>query len=233
MPVAAAALDAVLNSPNVWRGHASAPATPSGIATGFAELDLLLPGGGWPAGALTEIYEDRPAIGEFQLLMPAAARLTQDARWLAMIAPPYMPYAPALAARGVRLQHVLLLHPQSPDEQAWACEQLLNSGHCGVVLLWTDRVQVRTLRRLQHAAAHNGAIAVLYRSRRAQPFSAAALRLHVGKSDGRTIINVLKRRGGGAPRPVQLDLHGSLTRRLPAVVPLPAATPALFLQNTH
>lgn len=227
MPAATTVLDAVLNAPNVWRGQGCAPVAAPSVTTGFAELDQLLPGGGWPAGALTEIYVERPGIGELQLLMPAAARLTQDARWLAMIAPPYVPYAPALAARHVHLQHVLLLRPQSPDEQAWACEQLLISGHCGAVLMWHDQLQERILRRLQHAAERNGTIAVLYRSRRAQPFSAAALRLHVGRSDGRTVINILKRRGGGTPPPVKLDLHGSLTRRSTAA-PLslvPVATP--------
>ncbi len=222
MPATATALDAVLNTPNVWRGQNCAPVATPSLATGYAELDQLLPGGGWPVGALTEIYAERPGIGELQLLMPAAARLTQDALWLAMIGPPYVPYAPALAARGVHLQYLLMLRSQSPDEQAWACEQLLISGNCGAVLIWLDHLQERTLRRLQHAAERSGSIAVLYRSRRAQPFSAAALRLHVGRSDGRTVINVLKRRGGGTASPVKLDLHGSLIRRT-AAAPLPRA----------
>ncbi|MDH5341744.1 MAG: translesion DNA synthesis-associated protein ImuA [Betaproteobacteria bacterium] len=225
----ATALDAVLNTPNVWRGRNCATVATPSLPTGYAELDLLLPGGGWPAGALTEIYVERPGIGELQLLMPAAARLTRDALWLAMIGPPYVPYAPALAACGVHLQYLLMLRSQSPDEQAWACEQLLLSGNCGAVLIWLEHLQERTLRRLQHAAERSGSIAILYRSRRAQPFSAAALRLHVGRNDGRTVISILKRRGGGTPPPVQLDLYGSLTRRS-ATMPLsrgPAETPRL------
>lgn len=212
MSAAVESLDAILARPHVWRGQGNSGAAP-GIPTGHAELDVVLPGSGWPAGALTEIFVERPGIGELQLLMPAAARLTRDARWLAMIAPPYLPYAPAMAACGISLKHFLLLNPQSKDEQAWAAEQLLLSGNCGAMLLWNDKLHDRTLRRLQHAAEHSGALAVLFRTRCARPFASAALRLHVSRSNGCTVIQVLKRRGGGVPAPVRLDLHASLIRR--------------------
>lgn len=207
-----------------WRSQDHAALAAPSVATGFTELDVLLPGSGWPVGALTEIYVERPGIGELHLLMPAAAQLTRDARWLAMIAPPYAPHAPALAACGVHVHQVLVLRPQTVDAQARACEQLLDSGHCGAVLMWLDQAQESTLHRLRYAAERSGTLAVLYRSRHTQPYSAAALRLHVSKIDGRTVIHVLKRCGGGMPSPVKLDLHGSLTRR-----PLPA--PPLRVAN--
>lgn len=207
-----------------WCGQYRTAYATHGIATGFTELDVQLPDGGWPVGTLIEIFVERPGIGELQLLMPAAAHLTQDARWLAMIAPPYTPHAPALAACGVHLDQVLVLRPQTPDEQVRACEQLLESGNCGAVLMWLDQVQACTLRRLQQAVKHSKTLVVLYRSRRAQPYAAAALRLHVSKTDGRTVVQVLKRCSGGVPAPVKLDLHGSLTRR-----PLPA--PPLRMVN--
>lgn len=228
MSVAVDSLDAILAGPHVWRGQGSVSGSAQGIPTGHAELDVLLPGRGWPVGALTEIFVERPGIGELQLLMPAAAQLTGRGRWLAMIAPPYLPYAPAMAASGVHLKHMLLLNPQSRDEQAWAGEQLLASGNCGAMLLWNDHLQDRTIRRLQHAAEHSGALAVLFRSRRAQPFASAALRLHVSRNNGCTVIRVLKRRGGGVPAPVRLDLHASLIRRGSGV---PQQKPAAVANN--
>lgn len=224
MPSAAESLDAILAKPQVWRGQGNTSGFAAGLSTGHAELDVVLPGSGWPVGALTEIFVERPGIGELQLLMPAAVQLTRNARWLAMIAPPYLPYAPAMAGCGISLKHFLLLDPQSRDEQAWAGEQLLLSGNCGAMLLWNDHLQDRTLRRLQHAAENSGALAVLFRTRRAQPFTAAALRLHVSRSKGRTVIQILKRRGGGLPPPVHLDLHASLTRRGNATPRLEPAT---------
>jgi len=47
------------------------------IATGFPELDRYLPGGGWPTGAIIEVFVDGYGIGELALLMPAVVSLTQ------------------------------------------------------------------------------------------------------------------------------------------------------------
>ena len=56
-------LEAVLNHPSIWRGGSCARVTVPSVPTGFAELDAVLPGGGWPAAALTEIYAERSGIG--------------------------------------------------------------------------------------------------------------------------------------------------------------------------
>ena len=56
-------LDAVLNHPAIWRGGECARVAPA-LAPGYAELAVQLPGGGWPAGAITEIYAERTGVGE-------------------------------------------------------------------------------------------------------------------------------------------------------------------------
>jgi hypothetical protein len=211
--MAAQSLEEVLNHPAVWRGADCARVAVASVPTGFAELDAWLPGGGWPAGALTEIYAERPGTGELRLVMPAAARLTQSGRWLTLIAPPYVPYAPALASHGVRLPRVMLVQTTAAEESLWACEQALRSRGCGAVLVWLDRAPERLLRRLQLALEGDGALALLFRPARAIPASPAALRLYVSKSQGRTLVHVLKRRGSSVPAPIVLDLHGALTAR--------------------
>lgn len=211
--MAAQSLEEVLNHPAVWRGSECARVAVASVPTGFAELDAVLPGGGWPAGALTEIYSERPGTGELQLVMPAAARLTQSGRWLALIAPPHIPYAPALASHGVRLSRVMLVQTAAVEESLWACEQALRSRSCGAALVWLDRAPERSLRRLQLAVEGNDALALLFRPGRAIPASPAALRLHVSKSQSRTLVRVLKRRGSGVPTPIALDLHGAITGR--------------------
>ena len=196
----------------LWRGKECARVSTPSVPTGFAELDVLLPGGGWPTDALTEIYAERPGIGEMQMLMPVFSRLTQNDRWVSLIASPYIPYAPALAAHGVRLSRVMWIQPPDVDLQVWACEQSLRAGSAGVVLLWLGHIQDRSLRRIQHAAEGSGAMVVLFRAAKTAPFSASALRIHLSRENGRTIARILKRRGGGMPAPVVLDLHGPFAR---------------------
>jgi len=221
--VAAQSLDAVLNHPAIWRGGGCARVATPSVPTGFAELDAVLPGGGWPAAALTEIYAERPGIGELKLFMPAAARLTYAGRWVALIAPPHIPYAPALAAHGVKLARLMLVRTAGSAESLWACEQALRSAGCGAVLAWLDHAPERALRRLQLAAEGSDVVTALFRSGRGIPPSPAALRLHLGKTEGRTIVRVLKRRGAGIPAPVALDLHGPTAMRAAAASPPPSS----------
>ena len=199
-------LQKVLGHAAVWRGNECAQVALPSIPTGFAELDVLLPGGGWPRGALTELYAERAGIGEFRLLMAAAARTTREERWLALIAPPHIPYAPALAAHGVLLNRLLVVQPQAAREKWWACEQALRAGTCGMVMLWPGHATERELRRLALAAEAGGSAAFLFYAGRAPQSSPAALRLSLSGRGSRTVVRILKRRGGGMPAPVTLDL---------------------------
>jgi cell division inhibitor SulA/protein ImuA len=201
-------LETVLHHPAIWRGSGCARVAVPSVPTGYSELDAALPGGGWPAGALTEICVERPGIGELQLTMPAAARLTGAGRWMMLIAPPYIPYPPALAAHGVRLARLILVHAADAGERFWACEQALRSPGCGAVFAWIDRAPERALKRLQLAAEGGGAAALLFRPARIIPASPAALRLHVSRAQSRTVVRVLKRRGSDLPAPIVLDMPG-------------------------
>ena len=218
-PSVSQSIVSALNHPAIWRGNDFAQVATPSVPTGYAELDVHLPGAGWPTGVITEIHVERPGIGELQLVMPAAARLTQADRWLVMIAPPYLPYAPALAAHGVKLPRLMLIRPKTLTEQLWACEQALQSESCGSVMLWLDqsseRMAENALRRLQLAAERREVLAMLFRASRAASCAQAALRLHVSRESqtSRTAVRILKRRGGGIPAPVVLDLHSALLQR--------------------
>jgi len=201
------ALDALLQHPGIWRGSEPAKVAVASVPTGHAALDALLPGGGWPVGALTEILAEQEGIGELRLLMPALARLSQEGRWLAWIAPRHIPYAPALASCGIKLARVVLVRPQAPADALWATEQALRAGCCGAVLAWPSAIDERALRRLQLAAEAGAALGLLFRpARAAADASPAALRLSLAAANGKTRVRILKRRGGGAAAPVLLDL---------------------------
>lgn len=218
-----AALEKVLRHPGVWRGDRHAVAAGDGIPTGFAALDEAFPGGGWPRGALTEILAEREGIGELRLLMPALARLSGESGWLAWVAPPHIPYAPALAAAGIELKRVLVARPSSVNDAWWTAEQALRSGACGAVLAWLGAPDERRLRRLQLAAEEGKGWGVLFRpARAAQDRSPAALRLRLEPVAGGLAVHVLKRRGGPVEQPLVLDLRkpGRAARRERQAAPL-------------
>ncbi len=191
---AVVSLDTLLADRRLWRGQPAAPAA-AREPTGHAALDAVLPGGGWPEAALTELLIAADGIGEISLLLPTLARLTRAGRPVVWVDPPYRPYAPALARAGVELAKLHIVETGG-GESAWAIEQCLRSQACGAVLGWPLRADDRTLRRLQVAAETGQALGFVFRplaaARNASP---AALRLQL--EAGR--IQVLKCRGGLAP----------------------------------
>lgn len=208
-----AALEAVLRHSAIWRGDRCTPLSEDTIATGFPALDAALPGGGWPRGVLTEILPEQEGIGELRLLMPALARLADEAGRQAWIAPPHIPYAPALAAAGVQLDQMLVVNPHSPGDAWWAAEQALRSGACGAVLAWLSSPDERRLRRLQLAAEEGRGWGVLFRpGRAAQERSPAALRLRLEAASNGLAVHILKRRGSVLDKPVVLDWRQAESR---------------------
>jgi len=203
--MSSAALAAVLSHPAIWRGGDCAP-EPEALSTGHAGLDAVLPGGGWPQGALTEILLGREGIGELRLTLPALAALSHGGRSVVWIAPPYRPYAPALAAAGVDLARFIIVRCRGRDA-LWAYEQALRARDCGAAFAWLDVREPKALRRLQVAAHEGRTWGVLWR-RPGQRASAAQapLRLGLDARDGRLAVHVLKRRGPELPQPVLLDL---------------------------
>jgi len=186
------------------------------MPTGFPALDVELPGGGWPAAALTEILPEHEGIGELRILGPALASLSAHGRWLAWIAPPYLPYAPALQAAGIDLARLLLVKTRSPRETLWAIEQALRSNACGAVLAWPEKIAWPELRRLQLATEGSRALAVLFRPPRAAgEASPAALRLALDTCEGDLAVRILKRRGAVLDRPIRLHPATVVHRRRP------------------
>lgn len=197
-------LQQLLKHPGIWRRASLAQHRVRALSTGLIELDALLPGAGWPLGALSEILFDADGIGELALLMPALAALTQRQQRVVFVAPPYIPYAPALAACGLDLRHVVQIDAGA-GKGAWSAEQCLRSGSCGAVLGWLDQADYTQLRRLQLAAESGDALAFLFRpARAAAKTSPAALRLHLHAAGDELAIEILKCRGNLEQRNTRL-----------------------------
>lgn len=179
----------------IWRGAGRAPALPA-LTSGFPILDAELPGGGWPTGALTEILCPSEGIGELALLLPALAALTRAGKRVVWLAPPHLPYAPALAAAGVDLTQLVVVRAPGRRDALWAAEQVLRAASCHALLAWLPRVRYAELRRLAVAAEGGRAFVALWRAAEAARESTpACLRLALDPADGALAVRILKRRG--------------------------------------
>ncbi len=178
----------------LWRGRGGRQHEQSVLPSGFPALDDCL-GGGWPRAALVELLSS--ARQGLPLLLPVLGRLSRERRRLAWITPPHLPYPPALAAEGIDLRKLLLVHELDREQRLWATEQALKSAACAAVLLWPGQLQPPQVRRLQLAAEQGDCLGVLFRplgdERQDSP---AALRLRVDPGPAGLELTVLKRRGG-------------------------------------
>ena len=196
----------ILQRHPVWRGSPSAGGMPA-IATGFDLLDRELPGGGWPAGALTEILGLREGIGELELVLPALARLTSAGKRVIWLAPPHLPYAPALAAAGIDLANLAVVRAPGRRDALWAAEQALRAGSCHALLAWLRQARYQELRRLAVAAEASRAFVALFRpAEAAREPSPACLRIALEPAQGELAVRIVKRRGAPAGVPLRLPV---------------------------
>ncbi|MBX3715744.1 MAG: translesion DNA synthesis-associated protein ImuA [Burkholderiales bacterium] len=206
--------------PGVWRAGEVDRAAPAGIPSGHPRLDLELPGGGWPRGALTEILHDGTGLGEVSLLLPALKAVAQEGRAIAWVNPPHLPYAPALSLAGVPLEACLVVRPASAEDALWSADQALRSGACGAALFWLPgKTDYAWLRRLQMAAESGRTLAVLFRpASDAVHATPAHLRVVVSQGEGLARITLPKRRGPPLARPIAIRLPGRPVSKAPAPV---------------
>lgn len=229
------------DTPALWRGHTpgnkvlihprarekhlprhdlfddSVPDTQSATvqSTGFAELDQLLPGGGWPVSGLIEVVSRHKAIGELQMLMPLLRlRSQQKNQSLLWITPPYALHGPALAQSGVNIRNSFVVPAQTRCNNAlWSIEKALQSTECSMVLAWQNWLSARVIRRLQLAASEGNTLGVLFHHR-PTPHSPASVQLEIAaapfSAEGhrQLAIRLLKARGSHRQGEVLIRLPG-------------------------
>lgn len=208
-------LEQLLSHPAVWQASQGRQIK-SIISTGYELLDEQLHDSGWPQGGTTELLGARSGIGELRLLLPAL-RQQQQRPWLVLLAPPFLPYAPALAAAGIDPRQLLVICPRDGRELLWCADQALRSGTCGAVITWGNRQAIgnRDLRKLQQAAHQGNSWHVLFRPQEAaQQASPSALRiLFNSEANGDLQLQILKQRGGWSGQSIRLSLMPELQQR--------------------
>lgn len=139
------------------------PASEEVISSGCRGLDRLLPGGGFPPGALVEWLADEEGAGAGVLSLLAARQASIDGKAVVVLDRPRAFYPPAAAALGVDLESVLIVRARSPGEELWALDQILRCPAVGAAWGKLPSLDARWFRRLQLAAEEGGALGLLLR----------------------------------------------------------------------
>jgi len=167
---------------DVWRADVLAQASGVGagvVATGHAALDVQLPGGGWPVGALCEILQDHPGQHEWRLLLPT---LRSAKGKVVLVGAPHVPFGPGLSAQGLDLSQLVWVQTESVPDRLGATEQALRCAGVQALLLWRPAVRSYHLRRLHLAAQAQAKWLWVMRPASAQDESSpAVLRLWLGE----------------------------------------------------
>ena len=194
----------------VWRADQLGHSAVAALSSGYPKLDRELPGAGWPLGMVTEFITREAGIGELRLLVPMLRQLTREGKVVILLAPPHIPYAPALANFGIDLKHLIIIQAPNAADRLWAVEQTLKSASFGALLAWLpqDKTKPEHLRRMQLAAQTALGPVFLFRQLAEQyESSPAPLRLLLlPRPNQKIAVQVLKRRGPVLAMPLLLDL---------------------------
>ena len=208
--------------PHTWRAGELGSAPTQTIDTGYSALSRVLPSGGWPCGAMTEILQHQPGRHEWGLLAPAlgALQAASTVGLVVLVGAPYCPFGPALSARQLDMHRLLNINPihcgHSPNDSPamlWATREALQCADVCAVLAWLPEARSAHLRRLQIAAQIHNKLLFVFRPLHAQHDSSPApLRLRIaGVPDAASAaahnlqIDVFKRRGPLLSTPVLID----------------------------
>ena len=225
------------------------------VATGYPALSRVLPGNGWPCGAMTEVLQAQAGQHEWGLVAPALGALhaASAAGLVVLVGAPYCPFGPALGARQINMQRLLSIHSVKTTATAtandnpamlWATREALTCADVGAVLAWLPDARSAHLRRLQIAALSHNKLLFVFRPLAAQNDSSPApLRLklaglgHAANTGTYNLqIDVFKRRGPPLAAPVLIDtrpprlaaLLAASRERIRQHAPVVEPVPAVF-----
>ncbi|MCH5376663.1 MAG: hypothetical protein JJ992_22085, partial [Planctomycetes bacterium] len=129
------------------------------LRSGCEPLDRLLPDGGVRRGSLVEWLEGEAGSGAATLALHYARQACREGGVLVVADRLRQVYPPALAAWGIDLSQVILVHPRSSREEVWVWDQALRCPAVAAVWGEIDRIDGRSFRRLQLAVEESGALA--------------------------------------------------------------------------
>ena len=202
------------------------PAVASGNAfrTGLPALDALPPGGAFARGAVHELLAgaEHPKPMQLAAWLARCAWAKAEAGAVIWSDPHHELYPPALAALGIPLERLFLLHPTSDADQLWAITECLRCPGVAAVVAALPETRGRgargrfsrvEARRFQLAAERGGGVGLLLRTAgKSSSEHAAVTRWLVGPMRGqrnvqRWRIQLIFGHGGRVGETVILEHH--------------------------
>ena len=176
------------------------------LRTGVAEVDALLPSGGFPLGQALELCGEA-ASGRTSLALRAVASAHREQRLCAWVDGPKELYPPAAAAMGVDLSRLLIVRPKEPSQLAWTAVQLARSGAFACVVLDLTqglaggrssgvRLSLAEGKKLADAAFRGGSLLLLLSSPSAPADGVTRMRTEALGPEGLAVEVVRSRQGG-------------------------------------
>jgi hypothetical protein len=177
------------------------------LRTGVAEVDALLPSGGFPLGQALELCGE-VASGRTSLALRAVASAHRERRLCAWVDGPKELYPPAAAAMGVDLSRLLIVRPKQQSQLAWTAVQLARSGAFACVVLDLTqglgstgkssglRLSLAEGKKLADAAFRGGTLLLLLSSPSAPADGVTRMRTEAVGPEG-LAVEVLRSRQGG------------------------------------
>jgi protein ImuA len=143
----------------IERGGAGAERHES-VPLGLTEIDVALPGGGLPAGAVHEVMGS--AAGGFAAML--AGRFAGSVLWCVMEHARAELYGPGLTAFGLDTRRLVVARCPSRQDMLWAMEEGLRDPALAAVIGEPDRaIALTASRRLQLAAETGGTTGLVLR----------------------------------------------------------------------
>ncbi|GAB5406875.1 MAG: hypothetical protein Aurels2KO_51060 [Aureliella sp.] len=147
----------------IERGGRKATATDV-WSSGCADMDAILPLGGYQPGSLVEYLRRTPACGASHLAFTAAAAaMKASGGFLVVVDRAKHFYPPGLVGHGIDLSKVIFVRPECVADTIWAVDQSLRTNAVAAVVAEVNSLDDRAARRLQLAAQRGGGLGLLLR----------------------------------------------------------------------
>ncbi len=192
---------------DVWRGFRLAEqAVPvTAESTGFGELDNHLRSGGWPSDGLVDIALQHYG-SEWLLWLPWLQSQMQAGHTVALLSPPWLPYAASLVSAGVNLDQLLIVTPQNNAQWLASWRDIAKANLCVGVLAWAQTLSYPELRKCHLLASDSTGVFAVHRPWLSQRQSSpATLRLALSWRQSHLNCQLLKQKGCVAGQDIQLQ----------------------------